>query len=59
MMELDPQLLDVLACPACRSPLRAETAASELTCTGCGLNYPVRDNIPILLVEEARAPDPQ
>ncbi len=56
-MDLDPQLLDVLACPACRSPLRAEDAASELVCTGCGLAYPVRENIPILLVDEARAPD--
>lgn len=58
-MDLDPQLLDVLACPACRSPLRIDDAAGELACTGCGLRYPVRDGIPILLVDEARRPDAQ
>jgi len=56
-MQLDPALLDILACPECRSPLRADDAASELVCTGCGLAYPVRDDIPVLLVDEARRPD--
>ena len=55
-MQLDPALLDILACPDCRSPLRADDAASELVCTGCGLAYPVRDDIPVLLVDEARRP---
>ncbi len=53
-MELDPALLDILACPACRAALRVDDAASELVCTGCGLAYPVRDDIPVLLVDEAR-----
>ena len=35
----------------------SDDAASELACTGCGLAYPVRDNIPVLLVDEARQPD--
>ncbi len=56
-MQLDAALLDILACPECRSPLRADDAASELVCTGCGLAYPVRDDIPVLLVDEARRPD--
>jgi uncharacterized protein YbaR (Trm112 family) len=56
-MQLDPALLDILACPQCHSPLRADDAASELVCTGCGLAYPVRDDIPVLLVDEARRPD--
>ena len=43
-------------CPACRSALRADEAAEELVCTGCGLAYPVRDDIPVLLVDEARSP---
>jgi len=55
-MELDPALLDILACPECHAPLRADDAASELVCTGCGLAYPVRDDIPVLLVDEARRP---
>ena len=55
-MKLDAALLDILACPACKASLRADDAASELVCTGCGLAYPVRDDIPVLLVDEARRP---
>jgi len=55
-MKLDPALLEILACPDCTSPLRADDAAEELVCTGCGLAYPVRDDIPVLLVDEARRP---
>jgi uncharacterized protein YbaR (Trm112 family) len=43
-----------LVCPACRAPVRVDEAASELVCTGCGLAYPVRDGIPIMLTDEAR-----
>jgi uncharacterized protein YbaR (Trm112 family) len=56
-VNLDPALLEILACPDCRGPLRADDAASELVCTACGLAYPVRDDIPVLLVDEARRPD--
>ena len=45
------ELMDILVCPACRGELREE--GSELVCTQCGLRYPVRDGIPIMLVEEA------
>ena len=55
-MKLDASLLEILACPECRSALRADGAAEELVCTGCGLAYPVRDDIPVLLVDEARKP---
>ena len=57
-MNLDADLLAILACPACRSPLRVDEAASELVCTNsaCALAYPVRDDIPVLLIDEARAP---
>lgn len=55
-MNIDPALLAILACPECRSPLRPDDAAGELVCTGCGLAYPVRDDIPVLLVDEARRP---
>jgi uncharacterized protein len=57
-VNIDEWLLDLLACPACHAPLRADDPASELVCTSetCGLAYPVRDDIPVLLVDEARRP---
>ena len=57
-MLIEDWLLDILACPKCHAPLRADEEASELVCTSqtCGLADPVRDDIPILLVEEARRP---
>jgi len=57
-MKIDDWLLDILACPKCHSPLRPDEEASELVCTGtdCGLAYPVRDDIPVLLIDEARDP---
>ena len=48
---LPKELMDILVCPSCKSGLREE--ADELVCTGCGLCYPVRDGIPIMLIEEA------
>lgn len=55
-MQLEDWVLDIIVCPKCKSGLRPEEASSELVCTGCGLAYPVKDNIPVLLVEEARQP---
>jgi uncharacterized protein len=57
-VNIDEWLLDLLACPACHSALRTDDAASELVCTNeaCALAYPVRDDIPVLLVDEARRP---
>ena len=58
LVKIDEWLLDILACPKCHAPLRVDDEASELVCTGagCGLAYPVRDDIPVLLVDEARDP---
>jgi hypothetical protein len=60
-MQIEGWLLDILACPQCHSPLRVDDAANELVCTNeaCALAYPVRDDIPVLLVEEARRPGEQ
>jgi uncharacterized protein YbaR (Trm112 family) len=55
-MNLDTRLLDVIVCPACRQSLAVDEAAQELVCVGCGRAYPVRDDIPVLLVDEARTP---
>jgi len=54
----DPQLLEIIVCPACRSDLEPVDAdgGTELVCQGCGLAYPIRDDIPVLLVDEARRP---
>ncbi len=53
-MNLDPTLLDLVVCPDCRGELAA--VGEELVCGSCGLAYPVRDDIPVLLVDEARRP---
>jgi len=58
-VNIDDWLLEILACPQCRAGLRADESASELVCTGCGLAYPVRDDIPVLLIDEARRPGEQ
>lgn len=54
-MNLDPTLLEILVCPGCRSTLSVDPDRSELVCNRCGLAYPVRDDIPVMLVDEARA----
>ena len=54
MTDLDPALLEIIVCPACRADLAV--VGEELVCQGCGLAYPVRDDIPVLLVDEARKP---
>lgn len=51
---VDPELLDILVCPITRSRLVLDTEAEELISERAGLAYPVRDGIPVLLVEEAR-----
>ncbi|MPZ60779.1 MAG: Trm112 family protein [Propionibacteriales bacterium] len=56
-MNVDPGLLEILVCPACRAGLAVNEDTSELLCTGCGLAFPVHDDIPVLLVDEARRPD--
>ena len=56
-MNLDQALLDIIVCPACRGALAVDDEHSELGCTACGLAYPVRDDIPVLLVDEARQPE--
>ncbi len=50
---IDKMLLEILACPACKSPVVCE--GEKIVCTNktCGLKYPIRDGIPVMLVEEA------
>ncbi len=56
-MSLDPWMLDRLVCPVTRAPLRYDEAAEELVSAAAGLAYPIRDGIPVMLVEEARRLD--
>lgn len=56
-MSLDPWLLDRLVCPVTRTPLRYDEEASELVSDAAGLAYPVRDGVPVMLMEEARRID--
>ena len=52
---LDPTLLEILACPDDKAPViyQKEGEAERLTCTKCGKRYPVRDGIPVMLIDEA------
>jgi uncharacterized protein len=51
---LDPQLLDILACPDTHhAPLEYDESAQTLTCTECARVFPIRDGIPVLLLDEA------
>jgi uncharacterized protein YbaR (Trm112 family) len=47
------QLLEIMQCPACGGTLREEAKPVSLVCNDCGLRYPVRDGIPVMLIEEA------
>ena len=51
---LDPGLLAILVCPATRTPLEHDPVAGELISRAAGLAYPIRDGVPVMLVEEAR-----
>ena len=51
---MDAKLLEILVCPVCKGPLDHRKAKQELVCKACKLAYPVRDDIPVMLEEEAR-----
>jgi hypothetical protein len=54
---LDERLLDILVCPACRAKVRLEGERLVCESESCGLKYPVRDDIPVMLIQEAERPD--
>lgn len=53
-MSLSPQLLEILVCPKCKGPLEYREHESALICKLCRLSYPVRDDIPVMLIDEAK-----
>ncbi len=54
-MSLNQELLDILACPKCKGTLTLKPAEDGLVCPACKVVYPVKDEIPIMLVEQAIA----
>lgn len=54
---IDPKLLDILVCPLTKGPLKYDREANELISEKGGLAYPIRDGIPIMLIDEARPLD--
>jgi uncharacterized protein YbaR (Trm112 family) len=56
---MDAKLLEILVCPLCKGPLVYKKPQQELICKPCRLAYPVRDDIPVMLEDEARKLPPQ
>jgi uncharacterized protein len=56
---IDKELLEILACPKCKTKIKLE--GEKLLCTNpqCGLRYPIRDGIPVMLIDEAENPQGQ
>ncbi len=54
---VDPKLLEILVCPVTKGPLRYDADRQELISEQAGLAYPIRDGIPIMLIDEARKLD--
>ncbi|HSE78874.1 MAG TPA: Trm112 family protein [Alphaproteobacteria bacterium] len=55
--DVDPKLLEILVCPLTKGPLRYDRERQELISDQAGLAYPIRDGIPIMLIDEARRID--
>ncbi|MCE1243413.1 Trm112 family protein [Oryzomicrobium sp.] len=51
---MDARLLDILVCPVCKGNLEYQKTKQELVCKPCKLAYPIRDDIPVMLEQEAR-----
>lgn len=53
-MGINPELLEILVCPLCKTPVKLTPDEKGLKCSTCRRVYPIKDNIPVMLVEEAR-----
>jgi len=54
---VDPKLLEILACPACKKPVQLTPEGTGLLCKECRRVYPIENDIPVMLVDEARLED--
>jgi uncharacterized protein len=52
---VDKRLLDILACPLCKTDVRLEDG--KIVCSKCARRYPIKDDIPIMLIDEAETPE--
>jgi uncharacterized protein len=52
-MPIKKELLDILCCPKCKGEIELTSSGDGLICYNCGLLYPIRDDIPIMLIDEA------
>ncbi len=58
IIKVSKTLLDILACPACKGEIEHDEAAQKLVCVGkCQRRYPIREGIPVMLIDEAELPD--
>ncbi|HVN27199.1 MAG TPA: Trm112 family protein [Candidatus Binataceae bacterium] len=53
-MAISQELLDILACPKCKGELQLTAAQDGLVCNACKLVYPIREDIPVMLIDEAK-----
>ena len=53
VMPVDAELLEILACPACKSPVTLVKQGTALKCASCHRVYPIKDDIPVMLIDEA------
>ncbi len=60
-MAIDKDLLDIMACPKCKGDVNVSENGDGLICDACRVVYPIKDGIPVMLVEEAKSiePDPR
>lgn len=56
-MVVDAELIDLLVCPACHGEIQYKDRRKLIICTACNRHYPVRDDIPVMLVDEATIPE--
>jgi len=52
-MAINPELLEILACPKCKGDVRLSETEDGLICSSCKLLYPIKDDIPVMLIDEA------
>jgi len=57
-VSIDARLLEMLRCPACRAAITELADGAGLRCEGCRRVYPIVDGIPVMMIEEARSPEP-
>jgi uncharacterized protein len=57
MQMIDIKLLEILACPACKGDVEYDVKNEKINCVDCMRSYPVREGIPIMLIEESTVPE--